>query len=494
MALSRGQILNQPVVSDPDQILGGSITLRDTSGTPVDITITAPATVSTGYTFTLPDAPPAVSGYILSFTTAGVASFVENTPTPGGTVEGAIQYRTSGGTQAGADYALYNPGNQSIDLVYNTTTPTPLRWLDTASTNFAAFQAPADITRDYTVDLPALIPGTTGTTDAVGYVLKIASHSDQSSPGETTAVLEWGPPLTGSNVSQGPAGNIQTSDNTGGFEDKTAGNYLIYSSNTLNFQNTAGAIQINGGLLLNSSTLGSTVTDSSLTTVGILQGNTTSGATGVEVSNTVESAADLILNAGGAGVGSVIIKGESGTGVGRVEIQDQQVAVNSITIDVPGNIGTSYTLTLPPSVTDSSSSALQLDSGYNATLVDNRRTLNFCMDGGGVTALSIGPKGFMRISGDYTIEEIILLTESADTMTVAVNQYTYANFPASPSLIDTISTTASNKVTRTTADFGVQTINATSGDIIDFEITGGTTPFTSVFATISITLRPNSKT
>ena len=100
----------------------------------------------------------------------------------------------------------------------------------------------------------------------------------------------------------------------------------------------------------------------------------------------------------------------------------------------------------------------------------------------------------MRISGDYTIEEIILLTESADTMTVAVNQYTYANFPASPSLIDTISTTASNKVTRTTADFGVQTINATSGDIIDFEITGGTTPFTSVFATISITLRPNSKT
>ena len=492
MALTRGQILSQPVVQDNDGVTGGSITFRDLDLSN-EITFKAPDDVTANYDITLPAAPPAVDGYILSFLTDGTASFVENTPTPGGTVEGAIQYRTSGGAQAGADFALYNPGNQSIDLVYNSTTPTPLRWLDTASSNFAAFQAPGDITRDYTVDLPALIPGTTGTTDAVGYVLKITSHSDQSVPGETTAALEWGPPITGDNQSQGPqftvqlagdaAGEFASSSDTPAYDNT---NYLTYTYSTgdLNIVLSSGAYQINGVDVLDGTTLGGNVVNSSLTNLGTL--------TGLTIDNTITTPTDTDLVLSPAGAGDVVVAGNPGTAGGKIDIEDAQNPPDVLGIQAPADFISSHTITLPAANNSVvGNKVMFFDENYTGSYISAVRTINFCFDGGGVTNLSVGPKGFIRVDGQYNITKISLLTDSSDTMTVTVTRATFANYPTlsafSPAL--TISTSGSTKAE---VDVSANNLTISDGDILDFEITGGTTPFNSVFATVSLTITPIS--
>jgi len=489
MALTRGQILSQPVVQDNDGAAGGSITFRDLDLSN-EITFKVPDAVTTNYDITLPAAPPAVDGYILSFLTDGTASFVENTPTPGGTVGGAIQYRTSGGTQAGADYALYNDSNQSIDLVYNSTTPTPLRWLDTANSNFAAFQAPADITRDYTVDLPALIPGTTGTTDAVGYVLKITSHSDQSVPGETTAALEWGPPITGDNQSQGPqftvqlagdvAGEFASSSDTPAYDGT---NYLTYTYDTgdLNIVLSSGAYQINGVDVLNGTTLGTNVVSSSLTSVGTL--------TGLTINNTITTPTDTDLRLSPAGAGDVIVVGNSGTAGGKIDLEDAQATPNVLGVVPANDIGSSYNITLPaassPAVADK---VMSFDSTYNASYITNKRVINFCVDGGGVSPIQVGPKGFIRLTGEYDVESVTLLTDAADDVTVAITKATFSAYPTL-SAFTTITMVPGDGGKVETTPVGL-VIN--DGDILDFEVTAVTSPGPpiSIFANVSIVLVP----
>ena len=487
MALTRGQILSQPVVQDNDGAAGGSITLRDLDLSN-EITFKVPDVVTSNYDITLPAAPPAVSGYILSFTDTGVASFIENTPTPGGTVAGAIQYRTGAGVQQGADYALYNDGNQSIDLVYNTTTPTPLRWLDQAGTEFAAFQAPSDITRSYTVDLPPTIPGTNDG-DADGYVLKVTGTSGTL----TAASLEWGPPVTGDNQAQGPqftvqlagdvAGEFASSGDTPAYD---ATNYLTYTYNTgdLNIVLSTGAYQIAGTDVLTGTTLGSGVVNSSLTNLGTL--------TGLTINDTITTPADTNLVLSPAGAGDVVLAGNPGTAGGKIDFEDAQATPNVLGIQTPASFNSSHTITLPPAndivVGDK---VMFFDENYTGSYISAVRTINFCFDGGGVTNLSVGPKGFIRIDGQYNITKITLITDAADTMTATVTRASFANYPTlsafSPPL--TISTSASTKAE---VDVSGNSLTIGDGDILDFEITGGTTPFTSVFATISLTLTPIS--
>jgi len=521
MALTRGQILSQPVVQDNDGVTGGSITLRDLNLSN-EITFKAPDDVTSNYDIILPAAPPAVSGYILSFQTDGTASFIENTPTPGGAAIGAIQYRNNLGAQAGADYALYNDSNQSIDLVYNGATPTPIRWLDadTPTANFAAFQAPSDITRNYTVDLPALIPGTTDTTDSVGYVLKIASHSDQSVPGDTTAVLEWGPPITGDNQSQGAQFTVQIAgDAAGEFASATdliaynSTNALVYTftdgdvaspDGTLTITPPIGSIEIGTDEVLTRTGLGSTVLSSSLTSVGVQAKVLPSGGNGIEVNNTVESAGDLILNAGGTGAAAVVIQGTNGAGVGRIEIEDQEPTPNSVAIDVPANAGTSYTLTLPASITTPRNGmALSFNSGYNATFIDDRKTLNFTMDGGGTTTLQQGLKGFYRVflEEGYVIESVSLVLEDpTDGPSVTINRASAGAFNGSNATLlysfnagSAVSGSATNNAGGAiTTDNGISGTSLANGDVLEFNLGNG--PFNSTFATISMILRPASLT
>lgn len=487
MALTRGQILSQPVVQDNDGAAGGSITLRDLDLSN-EITFKVPDAVTTNYDITLPAAPPAVSGYILSFTDTGVASFVENTPTPGGTAAGAIQYRTGAGVQQGADYALYNDGDQSIDLVYNSTTPTPIRWLDEAGTEFAAFQAPSDITRSYTVDLPPTIPGVADG-DADGYVLKVTGTSGTL----TAASLEWGPPVTGDNQSQGPQFTVQLAgDVAGEFASSgdtlayDASNYLTYTYNNgdLNIVLGTGAYQIAGTDVLNSNTLGTNVVNSSLTNVGTL--------TGLTIDNTITTPTDTNLRLSPAGAGDVVLAGNPGTAGGKIDFEDALLTPNVLGIQTPGSFNSSHTITLPPANDIVvGNKVMFFDENYTGSYISAVRTVNFCFDGGGVTNLSVGPKGFIRIDGQYNITKISLITESVDTMTATVTRASFANYPTlssfSPPL--TISTSASTKAE---VDVSANSYTIGDGDILDFEITGGITPFTSVFATISLTLTPIS--
>jgi len=501
MALTRAQILNQPTVEDPSQISGGSITLRDTTATPVEISFKVANTQTDPYNITFPSTigTPGFSGYVMTFSESSgeiTGSFGPVVATAAGT-DGQIQFNNAGVTGA-TSTIVYDDSNLVFDLQYDgTNNPSFLRFSDDGASNYAQFQAPADITRDYSITLPALVPGTSNNTEAVGYVLKIASHSDQSVVGATTAVLEWGPPLTGSNVSQGPAGNIQTSDNTGGFEDKTAGNYLIYNTNTLNFQNTAGEIQINGGLLLNSTTLGSTVLNSSLTSVGTLTALTVNA--GIQVNNSITTPTDTDLLLSPNGTGDVIITAEGAAG--KVDFQDAQGTPRTIGVTVPANIGTlGYNITLPAEVTTPGDMVMSFASDYSASYIDNRKTVNLVIDGGN-EVIQNEPHGSLRFDGAYTITDWYILStfpyNVPDSFDVVITKGTLAELTAgtAPSAFSgTLSLSNANAASGVTTGWSSNTI--ADGDILYFEVQNhaAAPTGTAIQATISLTLVPTALT
>lgn len=491
MSLTRGQILSQPIVQDNSSTSGGSITFRDVDLSN-QITLGVANDVTTSYTITLPSEPPAGDGYGLSFTSAGVASFAQVAATPGGSVAGAIQYRTAQNNLEGTDYVVYNSGDVSLDINPTPTQRTLVRWYDQLADGFAAFRAPSDITRSYTVDLPTTIPGNNDG-DANGYVLKVSATSGTL----TQATLEWGPPVTGDNQSQGPQYTVQLAgDVAGEFASPNddpaynSNNYLTYDYTntrlTINSSVGNGSISIynttnsTDNVVLTQDTLGSTVVDSSLTSLGTL--------TGLTINNTITTPTDIDLLLSPAGAGDVVITGNQGTSGGKVDLQDAQVTPNVLGIVPVSNLNSSYNITLPAAnVSAVGDKVMSFDSTYNASYVDNRKTINFCFDGGGITPLQVGPKGFIRIDGSYRVSQITLLTDDTDTMTVNVTKATFANFPSLSAFLS-INTSNSTKASTSFPLVSAPVIN--DGDILDFEIISGTTPFTSIFATVSLTLLP----
>ena len=84
------------------------------------IQFNAPATLATTNTYTLPNAFPAASGYVLSADTSGILSWVSNSASAAGS-SGEIQFNSSGSLGADADF-VWNSGTNTLQTVNATLT------------------------------------------------------------------------------------------------------------------------------------------------------------------------------------------------------------------------------------------------------------------------------------------------------------------------------------------------------------------------------------
>jgi len=479
MTLSRGQALSQPTVLDSAGLEGGTITLRDAAATPVEISFKVADAQTDSYNITLPSTlnGSGWSGYVMTLSESSgevTAAFGPVTATPGG-VDGNIQYNNGGSLSGAATVDYIDTGTLEFRLDYDgSSNPTYLSLYDDGASNFARFYAPSDITRNYSVQLPALIPGAVDG-DADGYVLKISSTNNTLQD----AVLVWDTPLAAGVSASGPIGTVQTSDGASAFQDLGAGNYLNYSSGVLNIQPTGGDIQIAGTSVLTADTLGSGIT----TIAGTLNGLT--------INNTITTPAGVDLRLDPATSGNIVFPSNA-TSPARIEIEDQQVTPNVISVGIAADNRNSYDMTLPEAVATPGDMLVSFASDYTTKFINNKRTLVFSMDGGGVTPLQVGPKGFVRVfGGPYTITDATLLLEDPDTqnITVQVQSVPFASYTGSGSSftnVTNLSITAG----------GVSVVNSPlsfslgDGDVIDFSITSANNMDNIVFASVALTLVP----
>jgi len=84
------------------------------------IQFNAPAALATTNTYTLPNAFPAASGYVLSADTSGILSWVSNSASAAGS-SGEIQFNSSGSLGADADF-VWNSGTNTLQTVNATLT------------------------------------------------------------------------------------------------------------------------------------------------------------------------------------------------------------------------------------------------------------------------------------------------------------------------------------------------------------------------------------
>ena len=84
------------------------------------IQFNAPATLATTNTYTLPNAFPAASGYVLSADTSGILSWVSNSASAAGS-SSEIQFNSSGSLGADADF-VWNSGTNTLQTVNATLT------------------------------------------------------------------------------------------------------------------------------------------------------------------------------------------------------------------------------------------------------------------------------------------------------------------------------------------------------------------------------------
>jgi len=120
-----------------------------TSGT---VALIAPAVAGT-QSYTLPTAAPAVSGYALTSTTAGVMSWAASSGSPGGLTT-QIQFNNSG-SFAGSANLTWDGTNAQIGATG------ALRFADADSSNYVAFKSPATVASNVTWTLPST-DGTSG--------------------------------------------------------------------------------------------------------------------------------------------------------------------------------------------------------------------------------------------------------------------------------------------------------------------------------------------
>lgn len=500
MALSRGEILVDPVIEDNGT--GASLTFRDTTATPETVVLNVPSTVTTSYTITLPADTNGTgwSGYVLSFAESGgtvTSSFEPITVTPGGTVDGAVQYR-SGTSTVGSDGVLV--GATTLTLPNGS----EARFDDTGS-NYLAFTGPG-VAMTGPVNNTYTLPFEIG---SAGQVLKLANVV--GSPA-TSADLIWDNALTGSATAQGNQGTVQLSDGAAGFasagsgtpydEDLTygvVGGTYATANKVLNIANSSGQYRINDVEYLTSSqvgpstgtlALGAGVTTSSLTTVGTLTALTVDG--NVSVNNTISTpvATDLVLNPGTGGV--IDLPGNaSGPSVVRLA-EATGNGTNTMTIQAPNAIASNHTITLPAQPTTAvSGMGILSANNYTYSYYDTRKAVNFVIDGGGLgSAIQAGPKGSVYIPTAHVLEEIRLFTGFTvsggnDTFDVIITQEagTTAYPSGSPTAVQTISMNNSRYAIAPALNISIP-----AGNVLNFTVSG--TPTQAVITTVSLTLRP----
>ena len=412
--LSRSQILKNPEVLGTGTS-GAQIILHDGDESN-HVALKAPDTITTNFTLTFP-ANDGTPNQYLQTDGNGIMSWVTaGLQTPGG-AEGYIQYYSSG-TFAGA-------AGVTTDGVHLTLKAAgEVRFADTDSSNYVSFKAPGTVAANRAYTLPATI-------GSVGQVLKIATGATA-----TAATLEWADDLqaAGSSTASGAAGSVQLSDGAGGFT----------SDVNITYNTTTDVLTLGGSL------------DAEAVVVDNLS---------FDLNTISSSSGDIILQP------NVAISFYNNKPL-RIHDADNS---NYVGIQSVSALAGNYTLTLPPEV-GAADDIMVTDATGNLSFVNNYRTINFIIDGGG-SVISTGQKGHVVIDFDCQILNWTILSDQSGSIVVDIWKDTYANFP--PTVGDTI--TASAKPTLASAQKNQNTTltgwttTITAGDILAYNVDSATT-------------------
>lgn len=446
--LSRGQILKNPEVLGVGNT-GATIRLLDADENSY-IDLKVPDTVGTAYTFTLPNNDGSTDQYLKTDGNGNTSWSAVSASAAGSNNQ--IQYN-SGGSFAGA--AVTTDGTN-----LHISSSAQVRFNDSDNSNYVGVAASSVLTgnRSY------ILPDTIGT---VGQVLKIAASP---TPTATSASLVW------ANDDLGESGNPGGSDtfvqfNDGGTFGGDAG--LTYNKTTdilsvtgaVNVA-TGGDYRINNTSVLNATTLGSGVVNSSLTSVGTLGS--------LQVDN---------ININGNAVSSTDTNGNidlnpNGTGVVRL-LDDAPLRLmdadnsNYAAISAPASVTSDYTLTLP-AAGGANDEVLQFSSAGVGAFVSNTRTLNFVIDGGS-NPITTGSKGYAVVDGDYTITGWTILADVSGSIVVSVNRATYTNFPTFTAIDGSEPPTLSAAQKAEDLSLTSWTTTLSARDVLEFSVDSATT-------------------
>ncbi len=449
--LSRGQILKDPEVYG-SSTTGAKIRLRDGDESAY-IDVKAPDTVTDSYTLTLPS-DDGTADQLLKTDGNGNTSWTTISANPGGS-DGQIQFN-DGGSFGGDVDLTWNKTTNLLDINGNLQLKATgeIRFADTDSTNYVAFKAPGTVSANRLYTLPATI-GTTG------QVLKIATGRT-----DTAATLEWADDALGES---GNPGGLDTyiQFNDGGVFGGDSGLTFNKTTDVISVTggvnvSTGGDYKINNISVLTSTTLGSGVTSSSLTSVGTLGS--------LQVDN---------INVNGNVISSTNTNGNidldpNGTGFVRI-LDDAPLRFmdadnsNYAAITAPTSITSDYTITLPDAG-GSLNEVLQFDASQNASFVSNTRTLNYVIDGGGQT-ITTGIKGFAILDADYTLTAWTIIGAAAGAISVNVDRAAAPSYPVTSSITFTLITTPALTSTQIAAQTTGLNISITAGDILEFDVT-----------------------
>lgn len=491
MTLSRGEILVDPVIVAETAATGGSLSLRDGTGSRT-FTWKASNSASSSYTVTLPGAPPAANGYYLSVNTDGSSTWSQVTAAAGGS-PGDIQFN-SAGIISGASLSYNSTTN--VYTWNNVSTNVPeLRLEDSDGSNYFALKPAGTLANNNTYTLPSSI-------GSAGQVLKLATGATS-----TAATLEWGDAVVGSQTAQGNDGDVQLSTGSNTFKSPGTGNFnynttteVLTVKDTLNIvTGTAGErqIQFDGTNIIQNN--GTRV----LSTFGNITINSNINSPFSNVIATTNTNGNLVIDPNGSGI--VEIVGSATTG-GTIALLDAGATAggDAVRISAPTVVSSPYTLVLPDGY-DSTNSTLHFDVSKQASYVSNLRTLSFLIDGGG-QPIQTGVKGYVLINGNFRVTQWTIVGDTNGTITINVEKASYANYPTfsafsggtagtqSPAITvagsKNQSTAALTSWAATTPGYaGAPSIPGyiSNGDILRFTVSA-----TSAFsiATIALTLQP----
>jgi hypothetical protein len=446
--LSRGQILKNPEVIGVGTT-GASIRLLDADeNSHIDIKV--PDTVGTAYTFTFPDSG-GTTDYYLKTDGSGTTSWAAVSASPGGSTT-QIQYNNAG---AFAGAAVTTDGTNLY-----VSSAAELRLNDSDNSNYLAFKAPATVAADRTYTLPDTI----GT---AGQVLKISSRTD------TTATLAWQDDATGGAGSSPGGVDTYVQFNDGGTTfggdagftyNKTTDSATLVGSLTVGGVNatTGTDYQINSTSVLNATTLGSGVVNSSLTSVGTL-GALTVDNIGIDANTISSSTDDIILSP------TTAIRAASNKPI-RFYDSDNS---NYVGLIAAATVTSNYTLTLPAAI-GNANEILQYSASGVGAFVSNTRTLNFVIDGGG-SAITTGTKGHIVVDGDYTVTGWTIIADQSGSIEVDVKRATYTNFPTTASIAGTELPTLSTAQKNEDLTLSTWTTSLSARDVLEFVVNSITT-------------------
>jgi hypothetical protein len=451
--LTRGQILRNPEVygvgDNP-----ANIRLFDNDESAY-VEIKSPGVLSSSYSLTFPP-NDGNENQFLKTDGSGNLSWETVTAEPGGSL-GAIQFNSEN-TFGGATGLTTDGTHLTVRSAGE------IRLNETDNVNYVGFKAPSSVGGNRTYTLPDTI-------GSAGQVLGIAGGRT-----DNAATLVW---LTSGGGGTGTPGGVDTyvqfndAADFGGDEDFTYNKTtnLLYVQGGVNL-GSGSSFQVNSTNILSSTTLGSTVVNSSLTSVGTLLS--------LQVDN-INIDGNVISSTNTNGVITLTPAGSGTTQSSKnFELLGQSSLVlrdtddsNSVSIRSNASVLSNYTITLPSSI-GSVDEILAFDGTGNASFVANYRNINFIIDGG-TSVISTGVQGYVQVPLDCTIIGWSLLGNQAGLIVVDIWKLPLAtDFP--PTVANSITANAPPTIagtpdlSATSSTLTGWTTTVSDGDVLAFNV------------------------